>query len=110
MGREHTQYDGYRGILIKYDDDGNVFKRTAFKFDIESSNVTVIDPLSGQPIKKGEFRIVTDANIDPQTNVDKVLVDWREQPYIVGEISSKPKEHTSGRRGRLKLTRKFFLK
>lgn len=109
MSRKHSAYDDYCGNLIKYDDHGEISEIIPFKFNIINSKTTTIDAMSGQMIKKGEFKIKTDSPIKPVTHQDKVQVDWQEEYYLVGEMSSKPKKHTTGRRGRLRLTMEFYL-
>lgn len=109
MSRKHSAFDDYKGNLIKYDDNGEIEGIVPFKFNIISSKTTTIDAMSGQMIKKGEFKIKTDSPIDPKTQQDKVQVEWQDDYYLVGEKTAKPKEHTTGRRGRLRLTMEFYL-
>ena len=109
MTRRHRSYTSHRGKLLKYDQDGNHVETIPFKFDVARKDKGSFDGITGHIIQKGEFRIKTEDDIEPVKGIDKVSVNWREEPYLVSDSNEEPKPQTSGRRGRLRTTKEIYL-
>jgi hypothetical protein len=108
--RRLSRFNDFSGVLDKYDEKGNYVSSTPFKFNILQARQETIDPMTGTPMRKGDYLLKTEDPIEPVTRRDKVRVEWRKKPYIVGNQIPRPREgDNSGRRGQFKAVREFYI-